>query len=315
MPMASGQAGRIFENLVENAYTAQSGGRLASWLPVLDSRGVDRAVEVAGGPPLYLQVKEHEHSRRDGRLSFAIPLSGVGAYERWHVAFVAGAPERLEDCYLVSGPELRAKGEPGRLTDGRPCLRVTLSPGSELWAPHRVPPDRLGEALLALAQPGLSLAPPQAERQQEEGARYEAQVTSLLLAATDQLSLYRPAVDFEGRDLLLQAAGRPDHLYLQIKGTDRLDVPGHPRFQVRRRTFARDPRLVYVFLHGREAAWAVPAPELADRAAGGDEEHISFEPRVEGDDPRWGRFRCGQGGLAASLLAGLRGRSAGPGGG
>jgi len=310
MPLASGQFGRIFENLVENTYTAGSDGRLSTYLPVLDSRGVDRVVAVAGGPPLFIQVKAHEHSRRDGRLSFHLPLTQVGVYPDWLACLVSGSPEALRDVYLVPGPDLLRLGERGHLVDGRDYVGATLSPDSPRWSPFAVGPSGLARRLLELAQPGLGIAPGrpvEPERSQEEGAFFETAVIETLLGAGDQLALYRPAVDFEGRDLLVQQALTAAYLYLQVNGTERVDAPGLARFQVRRRTFHPDPRLAFLFAYRPpgapiEKVWLVSAPELEERCAAGDEQHLSFEARVRGSDPRWEDRRLDASELPRALL-------------
>ena len=306
MTLAPGQAGRLFENLVENAYTVQSGGRLSTWLPVLDSRGIDRALSAAGGPPLFLQIKE-----REGRLAFQVPLAGVGTHPRWVIAFVLGTPEAgLSDCYLVPGPALLAEAPRGRMADGRECLLVTLSPVAPLGR-FRVPVDRIGARLLELAGAGLGAeaGEPARERSQEEGAYFESLLTALLLRGSDRLALYRPAVDFEGRDLMVQLAGTAAAVFVQVKGTLRLDIANHPRFQVRRRTLSADPRLLFAFMAGADTAWLIPAPELLAGAAPGDPAHLSFEPRLAGEDLRWGRFRCPTSALVGRLMAVLEGGS------
>jgi hypothetical protein len=309
--LAPGQLGRVFENLVENAYTAGSGGALVTYLPVLDSRGVDRAVSAAGGPPLYLQVKGHIHPRRAQRLSFSIPLSQVGTYPRWLIVLVSGSAGGLADIYLVAGADLLRHSARGHLVDGRPCLRLTVSPTSPTWAPYRTPVVELGERLLRLAGPGLGVGPetPEevAERQQEAGGYFEAATTAALLGGSDRLVLYRPAVDFSGRDLLVQQAGSSSYVYLQIKGTARLDIPDHAHFQVRRRTFVSDPQLVFVFAYRDPAGrlgpiWVVDGVELGERCPAGDPEHLSFEARIEGTDSRWGHRRLQPDGLAPELL-------------
>src|SRR5713226_3414011 len=81
--LARGQVGRIFENLVENAYTSQSGGRLQTYVPVLDSHGVDRVVSLDGGAPLFIQVKSQQHRSARGHLTFQVVESEAGRYARW----------------------------------------------------------------------------------------------------------------------------------------------------------------------------------------------------------------------------------------
>ena len=309
-----GQLGRIFENLVENTYTAAGGGRIASYLPVLDSRGVDRAVSIDGGPPLFLQIKGHEHPRRDGRLSFEIPLSQVGAYHGWYAVLVGGSAARLDHVYLVSGRDLLEHGERGHLVDGRACVHVTLSPASPTWS-HTVvaPPEALARRLVELGRAGLGLSRVFDERQQEEGAFFEAAITAQLLAGSDRLILYRPAVDFAGRDLLLQLAGTARHLFIQVKGTGRQDVSDHVRFQVRRRTLVNDPRLVFLFAYsGRPGEigpiWCVDAIQLQQLSAAGDDAHISFEARISGAD-RWASYRIDPTPVADALLPRLAGEA------
>jgi hypothetical protein len=207
---------------------------------------------------------------------------------------------------VIPGADLLRLGERGTLVDGRPCVRATLSPTSPTWSGFAVPVADLGARLEALAAtPGL-LPPPPLERTQEEGAFFEESAVAALLAAGSALCTYRPAVDL-GRDLLVQRAGSPAAVYLQVKGTLREDRPGLVRFQVRRRAFARDPALWFLFCSGRagivRALWLVPSAALEDRAAAGDPEHLSFEAHLAGGDARWGEFRLDPNALAARLLA------------
>ena len=282
------------ENLAENAWTVQSDGRLVTYQPVLDSHAVDRAVAPSGGPPLFVQVKAHMRPRPDGRLAFAIPLSEVGGYPRWLALLLMGSPARIEEAYLVPGVELLRRGERGTLTDGRACVRATLSASSPTWSEFLVPDGQLGARLGGLAQAPGFVAPPSLERSQEEGAFVEESVVAALLGAGADLAPYRPAVDL-GRDLLVQRSSTPAAIYLQIKGSARQDRPGLVRFQVRRRAFARDPALWFVFSfvgEGRvDPLWLVPSAELEDRAAADDPDHLSFEAHLGGGDARWGEFR------------------------
>jgi hypothetical protein len=300
-----GQLGRIFENLVENAYTARAGGRMLSYVPVLDSHAVDRAVSVDGGAPLFLQIKGHLHAHQ-GRYIFAIPVSAVGDYERWYAVCVAGDATGLQAAFVVGGRDAIAMGGHGHLVDGRPCVRLVFGRRSRYF----VHPDRLADRLLELA--GAAVAPeavgPPLERQQEEGAYFEAAVSAALFGTSDRLALYRPAVDLAGRDFLVQLAGTPRYLYIQVKGSVRTEAGDHVRFQVRRRTLAADPSVAYLFAYrdadGLGPVWLVDAPELLQRSAAGDPEHVSFEARLGGDD-RWSDRRLTPSELAGEVLARL----------
>lgn len=277
-----------------------------TYLPVLDSHAVDRAITLGGGPPLFIQIKAHERARPGDRLAFAIPLSQVGGYARWLALLLEGSAGGLREAYLVPGSDLLRLGERGRLVDGRPCLRATLSHTSARWSGFWTPVEQLGARLEALAVvPGAAKAP-EFERSQEEGGFFEEAVVTTLLASGQGLAIYRPAVDL-GRDLLVQRADSPAYLYLQVKGTLREDRPGLARFQVRRRAFAADAALWFLFCHAAGGVlgpvWLVPAPELGSRAAQEDPEHLSFEAHIEGADPRWGEFRL----ELAQLSARLRG--------
>jgi hypothetical protein len=307
----SAQVGRIFENLVENAYTAQSRGRLTSYVPLLDAHGVDRAVSLDGGPPLFVQVKGHLLTGRPGeRPMFTIPAASVGHVERWLAVLAVGTVGGLHDAYIVPGPDLA--GICVRETvHGMEVLKAWPSSASSNWSPFHAKSDALGERLMAEAgppEPGLALiSPPLELRSQEEGRAIELSLAAALLAATDELAIYQPAPDIAGRDLLIQLARTPRHLFAQVKGTVRQDAPDLAKFQVRRRTFTADPRLLMLFAY-RDASgrlgpvWAVPAPDLAARAAHGDEEHISFEAHIEGPDTRWGEFRINPEKLAGRVL-------------
>ena len=308
MPPSSGQIGRIFENLIEDAYTEQSGGALVTYLPLLDSRGVDRAISIAGtGPPLFLQIKGRS-ARAHARVTLQLPLSGVGNFPTWVIAVATATADNLTDCYLIPGPDLLAHGTRGHLIKGGTSVRATLSPTSPTWARYHVTGERIGGRLLDLiGAPGLNAAPPiPSERQQEEGGFFETAVAAALLGGDDRLALYRPAVDV-GRDLLVQVGGSPSSIYVQIKGTERLDGADLVRFQIRRRTFSPDPSLAYLFCTRVEGQlgplWLVPAPELAERAAGGDADHISFEAHLTTADPRWAHRRLDPIDLPAAISA------------
>ncbi len=287
--MRTSQLGRALENLAENVWTAGSDGRLVTYLPVLDSRGVDRAIALGGGPPVFLQIKGHEHPRADGRLSFAIPLSGIGAYDRWAALLLRGGAGRLEQAYLIPSADLLRLGERGHTADGRDCIHVTLSPTSPTFQEFAVAPEALGSRLMTLAGPVLpKLASPperdhepQRERSQEIGAFFEESVVATIYGATDRLAVYRPAVDV-GRDLLVQ--------------------------HVRTSSFASDPALFYLFCYRSPAAtaigplWLVSSDELETVSAHGDEEHISFEAHLSGPDDRWQSRRLSAADLAPRLL-------------
>ena len=301
--MTPSQYGRMMENLAENAWTAGSDGRLGTYVPVLDSSAVDRAVSAGGGPPLFVQVKAHRRARPGDRLAFALALADVGDYDRWLCLFLEGDAAGIRESYLVPGRDLLAKAARGTLVDGRACIRLTLSETSPKWSPYAVAPTELGNRLLALAQPPALLAQPDVT--EREGAFFEESVAAALLGVRPGLAVYRPAVDL-GRDLLVQRTGTPRAAYIQVKGTEREDRPGLVRFQVRRRAFVDDPSLCFLFAFGRagtvHTAWLVPAPDLAAGAAGGDPEHISFEAHVEGADERWARYRLSLSDLASRLL-------------
>ena len=309
--MTPAQYGHLMENLAEDAWTAGSDGRLVTYLPVLDSHAVDRAVTARhGGAPLFIQVKAHRRERPGDRLAFAVPLSEVGAYEGWYCLFLEGDERGIRKSYLVPGADLLERGERGTLIDGRPCVRLTLSPTSPTWSAFFV--TDLAQALERLlpAAPPATLAPPEPTRSQEQGAFFEESVVATILDATTQLALYRPAVDV-GRDLLVQRAGTRAAVYLQVKGTDREDRPGLARFQVRRRSLAAGPDLLFLFCFARDAAinpaWLVPAPEFVGGASTADPDHLSFEAHIDGDDPRWGRYRLRLASVPDRLLATMGG--------
>lgn len=306
------QFGRLMENLAENAWTAGSDGRLVSYLPVLDSHGVDRAVALGGGPPLFIQVKAHQRARPGDRLAFEIPLTAIEDHPRWLALLLEGSPKGIREAYLVPGPDLLRLGERGTLVDGRPCLHATLSPTSPTWSTYLVDPANLGARLETLASPPALAPPPPLERSQEEGGFFEESVVAALLAGGPSLAPYRPAVDL-GRDLLVQRTGSPEAVYLQIKGTEREDRPGLARFQVRRRSFARDPALFFLFCFSRQGAidpvWLVPSADLEDRASQRDPDHLSFEAHVTGPDERWSPYRLPLAELATALSSAPGGRS------
>ena len=211
------------ENLAENAWTAQSAGRLVSYLPVVDSHAVDRAVAAGGGAPVFVQVKAHQRARPGDRLAYALPTTEVGGYPGWLALLLEGSAAGIGEAYLVPGPELLRLGERGTLVDGRPCIRLTLSPTSPTWSPFQVAVEELGARIEATATARGLVAQPALERSQEEGGFFEEMAVASLLAAGPALAPYRPAVDV-GRDLLVQRTGSAAFAYLQVKGSQREDL-------------------------------------------------------------------------------------------
>jgi len=315
------QVGWLGEQDLDRPLLLGSHGRLQPYLPVIDSRRVDRAYAWDGiGRPWFVQVKGTGASRSDGRYSWTIPAAHFKPYERLLVvlSIIDVTEGRLHDpVWCVAADELVRLAGHGYDSATGATLDITASPsGHDAMSRFRTTLATLWE-LMAPSQRLAAVAsmPPEFPAlHQDQGAFYElSQVVELLRGSLDDLLPFRPASDIAGRDLLIQRADSFRALYMQIKGTGRIDGRDSIHHLVRRRTFvpAEDFWLGFYYFD-RQAqrffpdCWLVPSVRFAQLTADQrDATALSFETQLSEDHDRWREFRHPMTDQAAVIRAAL----------
>ncbi len=319
--LTSEQIGWLGEQDLDRALLLGSQGRLQPYLPVVDSRRVDRVYAWDGiGQPWFVQVKGKGAARSDGRYTWAIRAAHLTAYERLLVvpSIIDVTKGRLRDpVWCIPADDLvrlashsydSAKGAvleiiaspTGR--DAMSRFRTTLATLWEQFAPApRLP-------AVAAPTPGFPVL------HQEQGAFYElSQIVELLRGSEDDLLPFRPASDIAGRDLLIQYVDSFRAMYLQLKGTARRHGPNSIQHMVRRHTFvpAEDFWLGFYYFELRPGrlfpdCWLVPSLEFARRTADQrDATMLVFNTSLAEEHDRWREFRHPIGDQAAVIRAAL----------
>jgi hypothetical protein len=320
--LTRGQVGWLGEQDLDRIHLLGSRGRLQSYLPVVDSRRVDRAYAWHGiGQPWFVQLKGIGAAGSDGRYTWTIPAAHFKPYERLLVilSIIDVAEGRLRDpVWCVPAADLVRLASHGYHGATGARLAITASPtGHDKFSRYRTMLASLWEKL-APAPELQAVAPPPPELpvlRQEEGAFYElSQIVEDLRGSKDDLLPFRPASDIAGRDLLIQRVDSFRAIYLQIKGTDRLKGRDSIRHAVRRRTFvpAADFWLAFYYFDLRlerlfPDCWLVPSLEFARRTA--DQRGatmLHFETTLLKEHDRWRDFRHPIGEQAEVIRAALK---------
>ncbi len=318
------QIGWLAEHDLDRAVLVESRGRLQPFIPLFDTRRVDRVYAWEGiAEAWFIQAKAAGYTRRDGRYSWMLPAQHFTPYERFSAILSAvdlGSGRLRDPVWLVPSldlPSLAAHAHDAAA--GGPVYEVTASPiGHDKLSPFRTTLDDLWRKLA----PAAGLALPVPERfpslHQEQGAFYEfSQVAETLRESQDDILLFRPASDVAGRDLLVQLVDSPLILFLQIKGTSRLAERDSIHMLVRRRSFFPSADFWLAFYYYQvargsffEDCWLVPSLDFAGLTK---EQHdattLSFEARLDPAHDRWRDFRhpfTAQGSVLRQALRQLR---------
>jgi hypothetical protein len=300
------QLGWLGEQDLDRALLLGSQGRLQPYLPVVDSRRVDRAYAWdAIGQPWFLQVKGTGAARSDGRYSWNIPAARFTPYERFLVvpSIIDVTHGRLQDpVWCLPADELVRRAGRGYDRATGAMLEITASPtGRDALSRYRTTLATLWERLAPSPRlPAVAAIQEFPSLHQDQGAFYElSQIVELLRGSDDDLLPFRPASDITGRDLLIQQVDSVRALYLQIKGTSRLEAPNGIRHLVRRRTFvpAEDFWLGFYYFELPlrrffPDCWLVPSLEFARRTADQrDATVLTFDTTLIEEHDRWRQFR------------------------
>jgi hypothetical protein len=302
--------GWLGEYAVDRACMSGSGWRLMPYLPVFDTRHVDRVYAWDGVErPRFVQVKTAEGPPEDGVYRWRIPADRFVPYERFQVVLMGSDRESAEPvpvAWVLDSRELERVARSTRIPKtGKLEYHLWASvAGRDGLAPYRV---RLGSLWRRLAPRDAESRPrllvvPAADRfptmHVEEGAYFEQlMITEVLRGAADRLIAYRPALDLEGRDMLVQLINAPSAAYFQIKGTASLEN-GVVRMDVPRETFL--PRadfwllvLAYVRAEGGPYPefWLVSSREFARLTAESGAIRLPFYGHLDPAQDRWRQFR------------------------
>ncbi len=227
--LAREQIGWLGEHDLDRVNLLNSGGRLHPYLPLFDTRRVDRIYAWNGvEATCFLQAKATGQPRTDGRYSWKVPAAHFVPYDRFWVALciIDLAAGRLTDpVWLVPSRALAQVAAHGNdPAAGGPMYQLTASPsGHDALARYRTSLSQLWKMLTASVELGAGPLERFPVLHEEQGAFYEyAQIAEHLRESQDDTLLFRAANDIAGRDLLLQQVDTPQVLFLQIKGTARL---------------------------------------------------------------------------------------------
>jgi hypothetical protein len=251
----------------------------------------------------FLQVKARSHAAPDGRYNWVVPAAHFRPYPRF---FLALALVDLETGHLVDPVWLFPSRVLPKLavhsadTKG-PVLEVKASPvGHDKFSRYRTTLDQLAKHLA----PALTLPPAVRPRfpavAVEQGAFYEfALVAEQLRESRDDVLLFRPASDVEGRDLLIQRVDSPRAIFLQVKGTTRVAATDTVKFLVPLSTFQPQENfwLGFYFYDPRQGAlfedcWLVPSQAFAQRTAAQRVRTARvLSARLQRGRDRWAEFR------------------------
>jgi len=301
------QIGWLVEQDLDRTLLLGSKGRLQPYLPVVDSRRVDRAYAWDGiGLPWFVQVKGIGAPRSDGRYSWTIPAAHFTPYERFLVvlSIIDVAAGRLRDpIWCLPAERLIRLAAHGHHSAADEVLGITASPtGRDAMSRHRTTLAALWKLLAPSPQlPAVAAPLPEfPELHQEQGAFYElSPIVELLRESEDDLLPFRPASDIAGRDLLIQRVDSWRALYLQIKGTGRLAERDRIQLAVRRHTFvpAEDFWLGFYYFDSQLGrffpdCWLVPSLQFASRtAAQRDATGLTFVAHLAAERDQWREFR------------------------
>jgi hypothetical protein len=300
---AGKQEGWLGEYEVDRALTVGSRWRLLPYLPLFDTRHVDRAYAWDGiGRPQFVQVKTALGPRSDGFFQWRIHADTFEAYRNFSVVLAGADPVTLRigycwrlDSRLISrfakrtripesGKEVYNLWASTRTHDG--LSRYRRRP-QDLWKDFAPPPvQRL--------MPGFPNMP------SDEGDYFEyAFVASCLAEGDDQLLCYRPAADVVGRDMLIQLANTWRAIYLQIKGTARVEGRRSVHCSVQRAGFiAGDDFWLAFYYYDRERSgmfehcWLVPSQNFAEVTRSQSvTKKMTFTANLDPEQDRWVEFR------------------------
>jgi hypothetical protein len=319
--LTRGQVGWLAEQDLDRTLLMGSRGRLQPYLPVVDSRRVDRVYAWDGiGQPWFVQVKATGAARPDGRYGWVIRAEHFIAYERLLVvlSIIDVTTGRLQDpVWCVPSDDLVRLASHEHVSGRGEVLELTASPtGRDAMSRYRTTLANLWEQLAPAPRlPAIAAPAGFPVLRQEQGAFYElSQIVELLRGSEDDLLPFRPASDIAGRDLLIQYVDSFRAMYLQLKGTARRHGPNSIQHAVRRHTFvpADDFWLAFYYFELRPSrlfpdCWLVPSNEFARRTADQrDATMRTFNTSLTVEHDRWREFRHPIGDQAAVIRAALK---------
>ena len=313
------QEGWLGEHEVDRELVLGSRWRLLPYLPLFDTRHVDRAYAWDGiGRPQFVQVKTAFGPRSDGIFGWRIYAETFQAYRNFSVV-LSGADRDTGRVLWSWCIDSRLVGRLGKLAfivkSGRHeyLLRASISKQDHL-ARYRYRPEDLWRHFAPA--PTQTMAPGFPRMAPDEGAYFEyAFVANFLAQGKDQLQCYQPAVDVAGRDMLVQLANTWRAIYVQIKGIAKVQSRRILVARVNRASFtAADDFWLAFYYYDRsrpgmfEDCWLVPSRDFVDMTASHTSpEVMTFSANLDPERDRWRAFRHPIGQQARVLRAALAG--------
>ena len=300
--------GWVGENEVDRAVCLGSGWRLQPYLPLHDTRHVDRVYCWEGiERPQFVQIKTALGPQRDGEFTWRVRAETFTAYRNFKVVLVGADPEslRMTWCWPLDSRVIKKYGRLYR-NPKTGTLEYDLRAASrarDRMAVYRMAPEDLWERFAP--PPALRLKPPVGSRfpamRVEEGAYFEyAFVAEMIAGGSGRLMCYRPAVDIAGRDLLVQLDNSWRALSMQVKGTARLAEDSDVvHCAVARETFVpRDDFWLAFQFYDRTRVgrfrdcWLVPSEEFVRMTAGQrDRACMNFRAHLDPVRDAWSAYR------------------------
>ena len=275
MPVHGAEAGYLGELTVDRAIA----GRVVPWIPVVDAHGIDRAYSWMGaGPPALVQIKTATVLGSEGYYEWTMRVDALHRHHRFFVVLVGlpPSPWREPTFWCLNGATLARLASQTYDRRKRTGLYVVRASPVRLdkFARYRVTADQLVARLFPdadLSAPPLRLPILKVDK----GGVYEfATITDVLTRNRKDLLALRPAFDMHGRDLLVHLVGTAYAIYLQVKGTERIQGRDRAQVLIRRATFQpADDFWLVVRLGSRRAgsvlpdSWLIPSWEVVRRTA------------------------------------------------
>ena len=299
--------GWVGEHEVDRVVVLGSGWRLLPYLPLYDTRHVDRVYCWDGVErPHFVQIKTAIGMYETGAYEWRIHMDTFKAYRNFSVVLAGADPEslRMNACWHLDSRLIKRLGRPW--TDpktGKSLHRITASPWShDRMSRYRHKPEDLWKRFAPAApgpyQPVLVDRFP--EMRVERGAYFEyAVVDAMLSGGSGRLVCYKPAVDIAGRDLLIQLENSWRAVSMQIKGAARLYDGDVVHCWVPRNTFSPRPDFwlgFYYFDRSRPGmfpeCWQVPSEEFVRMTAyQRDRASMHFRAHLDPERDKWRAFR------------------------
>lgn len=317
----SDQLGSLGESAVDRAFLTGSGGRLFSYLPLIDTHGVDRAYAWDGrGPVNFVQVKATEVPVASATYEWEIHGGTFVVHERLWCTLLVVDPvtgDARNDCFQLSAAAAGRLAHPHRPGATRYVLQGSFANPCKLSPYHRQL-RKLWKTFAPRGGTGGAFREPQPQPPADDrgatGGMFQLSFATELMGARQFVLVFRPLNDLAGRNLLVQLVGTDKALYIEVKGRTRRHSQYSIQIPVPRSTFVASPDfwLVFYYFDGEretlfEDCWLVPSIEFERRTASqADKNSLNFQADLRPERDAWRQWRHPLRAQAEVVVAALR---------